>query len=333
MKLLRLICALSALSLGCSDPAPAPQAPARDHAAASPAPPAPAPPAPAPPTPAPPTLGDVQPKAYAGVENVVAYAPRVYSGSVPQGEAGFRTLAAWGVDTIISVDGATPDLEAARSAGLRYVHLPIGYDGMNEARTLEIARALSLARQRGAVYVHCHHGKHRSAGAAGAAAVTLGWSTQQEATARMKVSGTSPNYPGLYGCVAVAQPASAARLEALPAEFPEAWEPQGLVKSMVEIGHAYDHLAAIRDAGWRAPADHPDLVPAAEAGRLADLFRTMDLAERPEDFRAWTRDSQRLASEIEEALVAGEFDPAGLDARLKAIGASCKDCHSPYRNR
>ncbi|HBP22445.1 MAG TPA: hypothetical protein DEA08_32280 [Planctomycetes bacterium] len=321
-----LACALGALAVACSDPAPAPAPSESEQVVSRPAAEGPRPPAP-------PTLADTTPKAYAGVENVVAYAPRVYSGSVPHGEEGFRTLAAWGVDTVISVDGATPDLEAARRAGLRYVHLPIGYDGMTEERTLEIARALSLARQRGAVYVHCHHGKHRSAGAAGAATVTLGWSTQQEATARMKVSGTSPRYPGLYGCVAVAQPASAARLDALPAEFPETWEPQGLVKSMVEIGHAFDHLKAIRDAGWKAPADHPDLVPAAEAGRLADLFRTMDTAERPHDFVEWTASSQRLASEIEEAIVAGEVDPAALDARLQAIGTSCQDCHTPYRNQ
>ena len=43
--------------------------------------------------------------------------------------------------------------------------------------------------------------------------------------------------------------------------------------------------------------------------------------------------SQRLASEIEEAIVAGEVDPAALDARLQAIGTSCQDCHTPYRNQ
>ena len=306
------------LLLGCSQPGPEPEDAARPEPSAAALAP---------------TLADREPQAYAGLDNVVAYAPEVYSGSVPHGAEGFATLKAWGVDTIISVDGATPDVEAARAAGLRYVHLPIGYDGMTPARTLEIARALQLARDRGAVYVHCHHGKHRSAGAAGAAAVTLGWSTTAQATERLKVSGTSPSYPGLYGCVAVAAPASASRLEALPTEFPEVWEPQGLVKSMVEIGHAYDHLRAIRDAGWQVPADHPDLVPAAEAGHLTDLFRTMDTEPYPADFAEWTRDSQRLASEIEAAIVAGDFVRADLDARLDQIGTSCKACHVAYRNQ
>lgn len=305
--------------LGCSQPTPVAE-PANESVDVAPA------------APAPPTLADTQPRDYAGVENVVAYVPRVYSGSVPHGAEGFETLKSWGVKTVISVDGAAPDAEAARKAGLRYVHLPIGYDGMEEERTLEIARALQLAQERGAVYMHCHHGKHRSAGAAGAAAVTLGLSTPEEATARMKVSGTSPSYPGLYGCVALATPVSAARLSALSSEFPEVWEPQGLVKSMVEIGHAFDHLKEIRKAGWRVPANHPDLVPAAEAGQLTDLFRTLNLEDRPADYQAWARDSQRLASEIETALVAGDFVPAELDERLNRIGRSCKDCHAPYRN-
>lgn len=311
----------SALLLGCSHAAHAPPAPSRESSAATTL------------STTPPTLADTQPRDYAGVANVVAYAPRVYSGSVPQGPGGFQTLKAWGVATVISVDGASPDLEAARQAGLRYVHLPIGYDGIEEERALEIARALSLARERGAVYMHCHHGKHRSASAAGAATVALGLSTPPEAMQRMKVSGTSASYPGLFGCVALATPASAARLKALPTEFPEVWAPQGLVKSMVEIEHAFDNLREIGKAGWGSPADHPDLVPAAEAGRLADLLRTMDVEGRQADFQGWARDSHRFASEIEEALVAGDFVATELDGRLERVGKSCRACHAPYRNQ
>ncbi|MCA8925968.1 MAG: cytochrome c [Planctomycetes bacterium] len=316
MRLIATLLASMGL-LGCGEPGSVPSAP---PAAVSPAL-------------APPALDDPQPHGYLGLDNVVAYAERVYSGSAPLGPEGFQTLAAWGVDTIISVDGARPDVETARAAGLRYVHLPIGYDGMDAERTLELARALQLARERGAVYVHCHHGKHRSAGAAGAASVTLGLASPAEATARMQVSGTSPSYPGLYGCVALATPTTAARLDALPTEFPEVWEPQGLVKSMVEVAHAFEHLQDVREAGWRAPASHPDLVPAAEAGRLADLFRTLDTAGRPDDFQAWARESQRLASEVEEALVGGGFATDELDSRLQRLGQTCKACHAPYRNR
>ena len=102
---------------------------------------------------------------------------------------------------------------------------------------------------------------------------------------------------------------------------------------MVEVAHAFEHLQDVREAGWRAPASHPDLVPAAEAGRLADLFRTLDTAGRPDDFQAWARESQRLASEVEEALVGGGFATDELDSRLQRLGQTCKACHAPYRNR
>ena len=47
---------------------------------------------------------------------------KVLSGAAPEGEAAFRKLRDLGVKTIISVDGAKPDVELARRYGLRYVH-------------------------------------------------------------------------------------------------------------------------------------------------------------------------------------------------------------------
>ncbi len=55
---------------------------------------------------------------------------KVLSGAQPEGEAAFAELARLGVRTIISVDGATPDVQLASKHGLRYVHLPITYGGV-----------------------------------------------------------------------------------------------------------------------------------------------------------------------------------------------------------
>src|SRR4051812_16326485 len=55
---------------------------------------------------------------------------RVISGGLPDGEAAFRELEALDVKTIISVDSAAPDVELAAAHGMRYVHLPHGYDGI-----------------------------------------------------------------------------------------------------------------------------------------------------------------------------------------------------------
>ena len=141
-----------------------------------------------------PTMSDQSPRDYPGIHNAVAFHDGFISGSVPEGEAGFETLAAMGVKTIISVDGAVPDVDMARARGLRYIHLPIGYNGFDEQRRLELARATRDAMNDGAVYIHCHHGKHRSAGAAAVVIASLGWATPEKAIERMKVSGAAPAY-------------------------------------------------------------------------------------------------------------------------------------------
>src|SRR5215203_3182916 len=61
-----------------------------------------------------------------GIENLYRLTEGLYSGGQPEGEAGFAALKRLGVRTIISVDGARPDVETARRFGMRYVHLPVG---------------------------------------------------------------------------------------------------------------------------------------------------------------------------------------------------------------
>lgn len=269
-----------------------------------------------------------------GLPNVVAYAEGLYSGGAPEGDEGFDTLTAIGVRTVISVDGAQPEVDKARKHGLRYVHLPIGYNGMGHERTLEIARAVRDLP--GPTYIHCHHGKHRSAGATGAAAVTLGFLTNDQAARRMKVSGTSPSYPGLFRCVAVASVASNQELLAANDAFPEHWHTTGLVQSMVEIDEIVDHLKAIRAAGWQTPAQHPDLVPAAEAGQLSDLFRNLihdkQCVAKPGEFRDWLLAASHEAETLENELIKDEPSSQKLDGAWGRLQTSCTDCHAKYRD-
>jgi len=285
----------------------------------------------------PPATDASTPAEYPGLHNVVAFGEGVYSGSVPYGEEGaWETLAAMGIRTIISVDGAPPDVGGAGAHGMRYVHLPIGYNGVNEARTLELARALRDLE--GPVYIHCHHGKHRSAGAAGAAQVTLGRLTPQQAVARMKVSGTSPSYVGLYQCVEAAEHQPDPVIDTASNAFPERSITTGMVQAMVEIDHAFEHLKLIEKANWKAPADHPDLVPAAEAGRLADLLRNLqddpDTLAHPAEMMAWLLEQSAIAAALEDGLVAGADAVGGatLSGHLKQIADGCKQCHAKYRD-
>jgi len=285
---------------------------------------------------APPTMAEVKPRDYPGVHNVVAFHDGFYSGSVPEGDAGFDAVAGMGVKTIISVDGAEPEVAYAKARGIRYIHLPIGYNGFDETRRLELVRATRDAMKDGPVFIHCHHGKHRSAGAAAAVAASLGWAEPAAMVERMKVSGTAPSYKGLYACAANAGVLGEEVIDAVHADFPEVFHPAGFVKAMVEIDEVFDHLQAIEKAGWKVPADHPDLVPVAEAGRLADLFRLSaedgKAKRQPADFRDGLSHSAAAAQNIEDMLAAGSPDAAKLSERFKLVSASCKDCHVKYRD-
>ncbi len=122
--------------------------------------------------------------------NAFRLCPEVYSGGQPEGDAGFARLAALGVKTVISVDGARPDIATAARHGLRYVHLPHGYDGIPSDRGVQLAKA--LRELPGPVYIHCHHGKHRSPAAAAVACVGVGFIDNKTANAFLKQAGTNP---------------------------------------------------------------------------------------------------------------------------------------------
>ena len=98
------------------------------------------------------------------LHNVYRLSDRLYSGSGPEGDAGFSSLQTLGVKTVITVDGAAPDVARAERFGMRYVHVPVGYDGIPREEAWRLAKA---ARDLpGPVYVHCHHGMHRGPAAA-----------------------------------------------------------------------------------------------------------------------------------------------------------------------
>jgi protein tyrosine phosphatase (PTP) superfamily phosphohydrolase (DUF442 family) len=281
-----------------------------------------------------PSVAATQPSDFPGLHNVVAYAPDILSGAVPEGDEGFNTLKALGIKTIINVDGAASQIAFTRHRGMRYVHLPVSYGGFTDEQRLQLARAIKeLPRP---IYIHCHHGKHRSAAVAGAALVTLGDMTADEAVARLKVSGTSPSYTGLYECVNLASLASNTELSRASDDYPEIFKTSGMVQAMVVIDEATDHLKQIEKAGWQTPKDHPDLVPAAEAGRLADTLRLLDQEYEttlyPPEFAQWMRTDAANASTLEEQLLAGTFSAAELSASFARVTRSCVSCHTKYRD-
>ncbi|MDP6601259.1 MAG: hypothetical protein QGH76_03065 [Phycisphaerales bacterium] len=271
-----------------------------------------------------------------GVKNVVSYHGNLRAGGAPQDGEGFATLQRLGVRTIISVDGGIPDTDAAAAYGFRYIHLPLGYDGIDRDAGLRLARAVRDSAKEGGVYLHCHHGKHRCAAAAGTASVMLGWETSAAMVDRMRVSGASSHYPGLYASVAGARRESPQTIDSVNSEFPPVTLPTGLVSSMADLGRTHEHLTAIEDAAWGMPLEHPDLVPAAEAGRLVDTLRLLEVDPlvhtRNAGFKAMLGENRRSAERLEDMILSDRSNPAMLSVLLGHVTASCTACHERYRN-
>lgn len=268
-----------------------------------------------------------------GVHNAFRVSEKVYSGSQPESDETFAALAKLGVKTIISVDGSKPDVEAARKHGLRYIHLPFGYDGVPTNRVAELAK--TALTEPGPFYVHCHHGKHR--GPAAVAVMCLssdGWTTNQ-AVDWLREAGTAPDYPGLYRAAATFQKPSAAELAAVT-QLPEVARTTSLVDAMVAIDAHFDHLKLAQKAGWKQPPGHADIAPAHEATLLWEQFREMvrltDTAERPEDYRARLTEAEQLADLLRQQL-RDSADQESINATFKRVGANCAACHKAYRNQ
>ena len=272
--------------------------------------------------------------------NAVQVHAKVISGGQPDGEAAFQELHRLGVKTVISVDGAAPDLELAWKYGLRYVHLPHGYDGISEQRAKELAKAVRDLE--GPIYIHCHHGKHRSLAAAAAACVSAGLIDPSVAATILKIAGTNPNYRGLYQSAEVARKLDQAVLDAITIDFPEIATLPAMAEAMVHLEHTQDRLKQIAAAELKLPESHPDLDPAHEALLLREHFTEMlrmdHVAKEPEEFREILRDSETAAGELETAIVKWNEmgrpspTPDSITVSFTRVSKACMTCHQQYRD-
>jgi protein tyrosine phosphatase (PTP) superfamily phosphohydrolase (DUF442 family) len=276
----------------------------------------------------------------AGIENLFRLSPRLLSGGQPEGEKGFETLKRLGVRTVISVDGSQPDLEAARRYGLRYVHLPVGYDGIPRDQAIRLVAA--IRELPGPVFVHCLHGKHR--GPAAAAVCALATESWDKAQARswLERAGTDPKYKGLFATVAGFKIPLVGEVERVTTDqLPERAEVPALVETMVEVDQIWDRLKEIEKAGFRTPKDSPDLDPPHEALLLLEHFREAsrhtEVKAKGESFARSLATAARDARSLEAAL--REFSsspgPTALErtkVSFARVGQDCITCHGRFRD-
>lgn len=272
--------------------------------------------------------------------NAVQVHRRVISGGQPEGDAGFEELRRLGVQTVVSVDGAAPAVAAARRHGLRYVHLPHGYDGIPEQRVKELAKAVRDLD--GPLYIHCHHGRHRSPAAASAACVAAGLLAPEQASAVLQLAGTSRQYRGLYRAVDEVTALDADVLDALDVAFRATVPVPPMAEAMVELERVHDRMQQIAAAGWQTPADHPDLIPDHQAlllrEQFTELLRSRDVHSHPQAFRELLRDSEVAAGQLEKGLrhtgqtAVARSPAAAMEGLLGRITANCNACHMRFRD-
>ena len=276
----------------------------------------------------------IHPLKAAGLDNFYQLSSRFYSGAAPDGEAAFAELKARGIKTIITVDGAKPDVETAARYGLRYVHLPIGYDGVPTNQAIRLVKAAETLP--GPIYIHCHHGMHR--GPAGAAVICMaieGW-TAAQADDWLKLAGTSTNYMGLYRSVENFRPPSAEALQKVSDDFPEKSRVSPLADVMIQIDQRLDNLKLIKKAAYQSPPSSPDLEPKNEALLLNELFkellRSPSIQSRSADFRARLTDAEQASEAFHQILGASPLLPDKADAGFRKLNDACSACHRTYRD-
>ncbi|MCK6459080.1 MAG: hypothetical protein L6Q95_04215, partial [Planctomycetes bacterium] len=165
------------------------------------------------------------------------WSERIGQGAQPEGEEAFKNLQALGYTTVLSVDGAIPEVDLAAKYGLTYAHVPIGYDGVAREEQLQIIKAVKEAP--GPVYVHCHHGKHRGPAAAMIAREALDGLSCDDAVKALELSETGKEYEGLYRDVREFKKPTDAEIAAAP-KPPASVKPAGVRASMVDVDKRFD---------------------------------------------------------------------------------------------
>lgn len=261
------------------------------------------------------------------IENIHPLTPQLISGGQPKGDAAFSKLAEMGVKTIVSVDGAKPDLELAKKYGLRYIHIPIGYDGVDAEAQAALTHLVREAP--GPIFIHCHHGKHRGPAAAAVACMAAGDMNREQAAEFMKLAGTGKEYKGLWRDVAAFKPLPTdAKLPPLV----ESVQEDSLAGAMAGLDRAWDGMKLCQAAGWKTPADHADLAPAHEALLVWEgLSESRRMAENSDpQLVKWLDEAVAEAAQLRQAVQAG--DEAAASRQFKQVEAACARCHEQYRN-
>ncbi len=234
----------------------------------------------------------------------------VFVGPLPSGDD-WKALRERGIQTVVGVDGLPPDVDAARTHGLRVVHIPIGYDGIDHHAAGQLTRvAHELPRP---IYVCCHHGKHRGPAAAALVCRAAGLLDEAGAIQLLQGAGTDRRYAGLWRDVRRFQPLDN------NAELPEL-SPRSAVSplrlAMSQLDRAWDaHQAAATD----------------QQRRETHLLVREALKESRRAAAAKPKTPTAMIERFDHQL-AGWSNPKRTTKPTQEPGQSCLDCHERFRD-
>ncbi|MCP5022755.1 MAG: dual specificity protein phosphatase family protein [bacterium] len=283
-----------------------------------------------------------QPTELPGIHNILHLGSHIVSGGEPMGRESLATLAELGIKTILSVDGKVPDAASASEQGMRYVHIPIQYSGIDEVSLAQIAK--TFRELEGPFFVHCFHGKHRGPAAAAVGRLVLDGISRDQAMAEMhQWCGTSLKYVGLFQTIGLQEMPSLESTAALDFDFPAAHTFAGFRGTMIPMARSWDEIKFARKRDWALNPAKPDIVPAQEALQLSQIFASCleqsDLPADTEEVRGWLQDGQQGTSDLARILsgqnelgAKGEDWRAQAESAYRVVSKSCKDCHTQYRN-
>lgn len=263
-----------------------------------------------------------------GLENLTRVSDRILCGSEPQGKQAFETLKNMGVNTVVSVDGAVPQIESAKKAGIRYIHIPVGYDGISEHAGLSLTRV--VRETNGPIYFHCHHGRHRGPAAAAIACRIEGTADDRRALEIMVQAGTNREYTGLWRDVAgFVVPGGDAHLPPLVEIAPV----ESMAKAMVRVNQRFETLKTSSAAIRPSSCEDSQRTATQDALLLHEALRETERnlsSGYDQKFRAGLTRSDDAAKAVHDALQSGSTD--AVKRHLQALQQSCKMCHHAYRN-
>lgn len=261
------------------------------------------------------------------LRNCIQVTESILSGAVPEGESSFRELQKLGVTTIVSVDGMRPQLDLARQYGIAYIHLPHGYDGIPEERKKELIKALSDSPK--PIYIHCHHGKHRSPAAVASTCISLGWISSEQGKKVLEIAGTNPNFRGLIQSVENATPIDIRALESYHPKLVESAEIPPLVETMVAMDDLLDRLTKQPKGSLQTESSIADSALLLSE-HYTELFRIAKNNNSPPEYVQFLEAGERHSRSLESLLRRQSLDSAGEP--LSRVKENCSQCHQKFRD-